>query len=477
MTEFWPQWQDEIINGAYCLRRLLHASDHGALFLADSKGTDLPSIAIKIIAAERVTLAQLSYWRAAAALSHPHLIRLIDAGLCQFAGRQFLFVVMEYADQTLSQVLLHRALTCDEVQELIAPVVQALAFLHRENLVQGELKPGSVLVVNDQLKLATDTVRPSGAARASTDAEGSLYDPPEAAGGRLTPAGDIWALGMSIVEALTQRRPASPDERSLAAALPTTLAPTLVDTLQRCLSHDPARRPTAFDLQALFGPAPQAPGITVPAVVVSEAPRPAPPLQEPAKQRALVPLVATILVLSAAVWAGLRLFQTHPSTPLASTAQGGSRPGTPPAAVVQTHPAPVPAPVNIAAPSGSAKSRGSNPLPPHPVSRPPEQPAQPPADASSAVVLEELPQVPRSASATIQGHVKVTVLVIIGPSGDVVDAILEKPGPSAYFARLAREAAKKWKFRPAENQDSREELLKFEFTRSGTTARAVDPPS
>jgi TonB family protein len=74
---------------------------------------------------------------------------------------------------------------------------------------------------------------------------------------------------------------------------------------------------------------------------------------------------------------------------------------------------------------------------------------------------------------TIHGHIKVAVLVIVDRSGNVIDALVENPGPSSYFAHLAREAAGKWKFAPADSQDSREWLLSFEFSRSGPTARAT----
>ena len=160
MTEGWPKCQGEVINGAYPLRDFLGGSDHSAVFLTECKAQNVATAAIKIVPAERVTLAQLSHWRTAAGLSHPHLIRLLDAGLCQLGGRQFLFVKMEYAEQTLAQVLPNRALTADEVHELLLPTLDALAFLHRKNLVQGQLKPANFLVVNDQLKLASDTVRP-----------------------------------------------------------------------------------------------------------------------------------------------------------------------------------------------------------------------------------------------------------------------------------------------------------------------------
>jgi len=475
MTEVWPKWQSEVINGAYPLRRFLGGSDHSAVFLTECKAQNVATAAIKIVPAERVTLAQLSHWRAAAGLSHPHLIRLLDAGLCQLGGRQFLFVVMEYAEQTLSQILPLRALTADEVQELLLPTLDALAFLHRNNLVQGQLKPANFLVVNDQLKLASDTVRPAGAPRASI-AEPSLYDPPEAKSSGLSPAGDIWALGITMVEALTQSLPAWPDERSETACLPTTLAPTFVDTVQRCLSHNPASRPTAIDLEAQFKRTPQASVVSVPQAVVREAPgRAAPPPESP-KQRPLVPIIVAVLILLVAVWAGLRLFQSHPNSQqsAASTVQPSSQQGAgAPAAASQAPETPLSAPPEVSTPSASAKSRTSKPAPPRPVSRRSDQPAQPLADASPSVVHEQIPIVPRSARQTIHGHIKVAVLVIVDRSGNVIDALLENPGPSWYFARLAREAAGKWRFAPADKQDSREWLLRFEFTRGGTTGHAA----
>ena len=476
VTEFWPKWQSEVINGVYPLRRLLNGSDHSAVFLTECKAQDVANAAIKMVPAERVTLALLSHWRMAADLSHPHLIRLLDAGLCQLEGRQFLFVVMEHAEQTLAQVVPHRALTADEVQELLLPTLDALAFLHGNNLVQGQLKPANILVVNDRLKLATDTVRPSGEPRASI-AEGSPYDPPEATSSRLSPAGDIWALGMTMVEALTQRLPAWSDERSATPCLPTSLAPALADTVQRCLSHDPASRPTAADLFAQFKGAAQASSaVPVPQAVVREAPGRAAPAQELPRQRALAPIIAAALILLLiAGWAGLRLSKSPPDSQqsAASTVPPTSQQAGAPAAASHSPEKPLPAPPQVSAPSASAQPGADKPAPARPVSLPSDQPAQPPADTSAAGVHEQMPVVPRSALATIHGHVRVAVLVIVDPSGNVAGAILENPGPSSYFARLAKEAARKWQFPPADTQDSREWLVRFEFTRRGPTGHAT----
>src|SRR5580692_11102585 len=110
VAPIWSGWQNTVINGLYPLQRLVSGSEHGAIFLTECKGQAVASAALKIIPIERVTLAQLSHWRSAVGLSHPHLIQLFDAGLCKLGGRPFLFVVMEYAQQTLGEVLNQRAL-------------------------------------------------------------------------------------------------------------------------------------------------------------------------------------------------------------------------------------------------------------------------------------------------------------------------------------------------------------------------------
>src|SRR5207237_1135558 len=125
---------------------------------------------------------QLARWSTAAGLSHPHMLRLLRAGRCQLAEKHYLYVVMEYADQNLADLLLRRALTQEEAWELLLPTVDALAFLHRRNLVQGHLKPSNILVVGDTVKLSSDRIR-SAAEVARSNGRRSVYDSPEADGG------------------------------------------------------------------------------------------------------------------------------------------------------------------------------------------------------------------------------------------------------------------------------------------------------
>ena len=433
VAPIWSGWQSAIINGVYPLHRLVSGSEHSAVFLTERKGQAVPNAALKIIPIDRVTLAQLSHWRSAAGLSHPHLIQLFDAGLCQLAGRPFLFVVMEYAEQTLGEVLSQRALTADEVRELLPPALDALTFLHRKGLVLSHLKPANVLVVNDQLKLASDGIRPTGAPRVGI-AEPSFYDPPEASYARFGPADDIWGLGVTLVEALTQHLPWA-NEQADAACVPTTVAPAFVDTVQRCLRYNPATRPSAVDLQVQFAPAPEALPQVAP---TTPAPTLAAPTPEPLEPRSPMPAIVPImfLILLAVVWADLRLFRAHPNSPQATAET--APPSAPPAAALR-----------VAAPNPAAN---------------------PPAPAAVHV---QMPNVARGALRTIHGRIKIAVVVLVDRSGTVTEAHLKNTGPSSYFARLARDAARKWTFTPADRPGTHPWLVRFEFTQSGVTGVAT----
>ncbi|MDB6160471.1 MAG: serine/threonine protein kinase [Gammaproteobacteria bacterium] len=492
--EVWTQWESRVVNGIFPLRRFLGGSNRSAVFLTEYKAQNLADVAIKFVPAEtlQTQAQQLVQWGAAATLSHPHLLRIFDVGRCQFGGRDFLFAVMEYAEQTLAQILPQRALSPDEVREMMLPTLDALAFLHRNNMVHGELKPSNFLVVNDQLKLASDTVRPT-----SNSTTGilttSLYDPPELKDGVISTAGDIWALGITLVEALTQRTPAWLDERSETASLPAGFPAPFVDTVRRCLNRTPANRPTVIELEAQYKPAPQAHLVPPPQPPAREAPREATPQQNPPKRHVLLPIIATVLLISAAVWVGLRFFTKYSNSPQSTSdssqaqlqlpagpaAEAGAGPATGaapgPAAAA---PAPVRAALAPAAPAPAASSPIATNAEPRsklssPVSRQPDQPSLPPAATSASVLRQVSPDVPQAIRDKIRGHINVTVRLLVDPSGDVVGEFLEHPGPSRYFARVAGDAAGEWKFAPADTQGSRVWLLHFEFVREGVTVDAT----
>jgi len=97
-------------------------------------------------------------------------------------------------------------------------------------------------------------------------------------------------------------------------------------------------------------------------------------------------------------------------------------------------------------------------------------------DAQSGVVQRVMPQVSPSARRTIQGKIKVRVRAGVDAAGNVSSATFESAGPSKYFSRISMEAAREWKFVPAEAAEqsgSREWRIQFAFTRVNTEASAA----
>jgi TonB family protein len=89
------------------------------------------------------------------------------------------------------------------------------------------------------------------------------------------------------------------------------------------------------------------------------------------------------------------------------------------------------------------------------------------------VLHQEIPALSRGTRDSIRGQIKVAVLVTVDRAGNVIGETVENRGSSKYFARASLEAAKKWRFAPADSQDSRQWLLQFEFSRSGAAGQAV----
>ena len=460
-TEVWTQWEGKLVNGVYPLRRFLGSTDHSGVFVTEQRTDSRPEVAIKFIPAETVDAeAQLVQWAATTALVHPNLVRIFDVGRYRSNSREYLFVVTELADQTLAEILPRRPLVAEEARELLLPTLDTLLFLHRKGMIHGRLKPSNFLAVNDRLKLASDTIR-SISHTASGTPRTSAYDPPELKDRGPNAAGDIWAVGMTLLEALTQQTTAWPDE---TVSVPADLPAQFSNTVLRCLSIAPGGRPTVLDLDDQFRtPAKPQPPKSAPQPAAQPAPPPAkaspttpkaaatPPPKAEKPKPAAKPASwrrALAIFLPFAVIAGLIVYFF------------GNKPA----------PSPPPAEVPKAAPYVPEKiTRREAPKVPAPA---PATTTVHTPSASKDVLQEAMPEVPPATQSRIRGRIHVTVRVLVGPEGDVMGAMLESPGPNTTLAALAEQAADDWKFTPAK-QKSRVWLLLFVFTRDGVKARAI----
>jgi len=443
MAEGWRQWEGKVVDGHFPLRRFLGGSDHSAVFLTEY-GQLSQKAALKFVEANSATAPQLlSRWERAAKLSHPHLLRLFQSGRCQLGAASMLYVVTEFAEENLSLILPARPLNPAETEYMLRSVLEVLAYLHGQGLVHGRVKPGNIMAVEETLRLASDGVSAFG--EKSLAASPTIYDPPELATAGLSPPGDVWSLGITLVEALTQRPSAGEGIRQVDPSLPDTVPAPFLEIARQCLRLDPQRRWTVPDIAARLLPGVPAPRNT--------------------RSKYLLPAAVAGVALVALV-AGPKLLErrTEPSSP--GTIQQDSV-----ARSTGTQPA---APSN-AAPSAAEKAE--KPKDPstnaaHSTFAAPEPKVHPPAaSAPGEVVQQVVPPVSQRSRSTITGKVRVGVRVSVDSAGNVVETRLESPGPSHYFAKLALDSSRHWRFRPPQVQGEAVPsawILRYVFGRAGT---------
>jgi TonB family protein len=425
-------WEGQVVDGRFPLRQWLGTSDHSTVFLTELGGS-LRKAAIKLVTANTLNVDQLARWRPCLRLSHPHLLRLFDMGRCEIEGVQLLYLVMEYAEENLSQILPQRALSPAEAAELLSPTLDALSYLHGKGFVHAAIKPSNIHAADDQLKLSVDRLYPAGQASDKAQAR-TVYDAPELTTAPIAPAADLWSLGITIVEALTQHPPASLATRE--PVVPDQVPEPFREIAHACLTRDPRQRLSIADIRSRLQSG------LLPATTESrQAPAQptANPEPKPPKWHILVPITAVAILIAI----------------LAPTLFRRNRPSTTPVIIepadTPPKPSPTPRPKPSAEPSNAVSSNGE-------------------------VLRQVLPDVARSARNTIQGKIRVSVRVDVDPSGKVTSANLTSPGPSQYFARLALQAAHRWEFEPPQVNGQTTPsawLLRFRFGRSGTEVSPV----
>ena len=325
MSFSWKQYEGQVINNTFPLQQYLGGSSESAVFLTQLAGPQSSKAVVKLVPEGPSVDMQLSLWRRASKLTHPNLLQLYQGGRCHLADMDLLYVVMEYAEEDLSQILPQRALTPAEARDMLGPVLDALSDLHGQGLVHSRLKPSNVLATSDQVKLSTDKLFPAGEVRKSS-AKRSAYDAPESANQALTAASDVWSLGVMLIEVLTQRSPDSQLGGQSLPVAPESLPQPFRDIARHALERDPQLRWTLADIEASLNPravaaavqsasplsVPLSPIPAVPAAKL-QVPRPAPiappvapmakaPKPAPPAPRAVVPpVVPPPLVPSAKV--------------------------------------------------------------------------------------------------------------------------------------------------------------------------------
>jgi TonB family protein len=448
MNKTGKQWEGQVVDGRFLLQKYLGQSDHSIAFLTERNAPASQRAAIKLIADDPAySGATLAAWNQAATLSHPNILQVFESGRCTLGDFSLLYVVMEYAEENLAEILPERRLTSGEAKQMLPPVLSALAYLHGQGFVHGHLKPSNVMATADQVKLSGDGVRPvQTEGRPDRVRVARAYDPPESAQGVFTPAGDVWSLGGTLTEVSALRLAAGVGGGAGVAEAPVE-DQQFREILSHCLDPDPKRRLTVAQISNWLDES-SAP---------VKKPTSAEELDDSASGLATLwrkPLVKwgaiAVVAVIAILFFGLKGRRSVPQSQVGQTI-ASEQP--------VDQPQIVPAPPRVASKDSTATRVSA------------ASTKQSSGTVPGSVRDRILPNVSPSARKTIQGHIRVGVRVNVDAAGNVTRASLQSRGPSEYFARLAQESAQRWTFSPAQVNGqpvASEWILRYAFGREDT---------
>lgn len=252
----------QLLGGKYRLDEVLATGGMGIVYGGVHVATGR-AVAIKLLRPELVHEPDLvrrvsAEARLAVEASHPNVVEVLDAG----ADEQGVpYLVLERLQGDTLEAWLGERLSLLATVQVLVPIVNALAALHRSGILHRDVKPSNIFVHRDGAGRVTPKLLDFGIAKALEGAGATLtgvalgtpaYMAPEQALGisAAGPGSDVWAVAVVFVRCLTGRLPFAEGVAQRAGVLRGGLttehlrdvpAP-VVAVLSRALRLDPSER-------------------------------------------------------------------------------------------------------------------------------------------------------------------------------------------------------------------------------------------
>jgi serine/threonine protein kinase len=209
-----------LIKGRYRLEEEIGRGGMGIVYRAHDIADDR-DVAVKVInldTANAITRQQfLREVEILSRLQHPHIVAVYETGTSDIGGDESSpFLVMELVHGSPLNEL--PRLTYARVLEIAQQICEALEYIHHQDYVYRDLKPGNVLIERAGFQYFVKLIdfglaRPRGMAYLPTESSlaGSFFylAPELIAGQPADVASDLYALGATLYEMITGRAPFS----------------------------------------------------------------------------------------------------------------------------------------------------------------------------------------------------------------------------------------------------------------------------
>lgn len=210
----------EIIDGRYKLNRIVASGGMATIYAATDLRLDR-TIAVKIMHPhlaqdEKFVERFIREAKAAASLSHPNIVAVLDQGWNQ-GGTPCVFIVMELIEgSTLRDYLFEQGpASVEQTLQMLMPVASALAAAHKMGIVHRDIKPENILVSKEgRIKIADFGLARGALLGTTLTAESSVIlgsvsylSPEQVQRGVADSRSDIYSLGIVLFELLTGTKP------------------------------------------------------------------------------------------------------------------------------------------------------------------------------------------------------------------------------------------------------------------------------